>query len=118
MLEHFILDNILSGSSIHNEKANSVQTKCTYCGIFNHSVEKCFKKIRNEKDYEKQAIRKLFHANSCLHSRILIAELPEYGIKCLEKFQSQCAHMTFSQKSCYDRNFQQVTHKGGESAIN
>ena len=26
--------------------------------------------------------------------------------------------MTFTDKSRYDRNFQQVTHKGGESAIN
>ena len=26
--------------------------------------------------------------------------------------------MTFSDKSRYDRTFQQVTHKGGESAIN
>ena len=26
--------------------------------------------------------------------------------------------MTFADKSRYDRNFQQVTHKGGESAIN
>ena len=26
--------------------------------------------------------------------------------------------MTFSYKSRYDRTFQQVTHKGGESAIN
>ena len=25
--------------------------------------------------------------------------------------------MTFADKSIYDRNFQQVTHKGGESAI-
>ena len=26
--------------------------------------------------------------------------------------------MTFSDKSRYDRNFRQVTHKGGESAMN
>ena len=26
--------------------------------------------------------------------------------------------MTFADKSRYDRNFQQVTHKGGESEIN
>ena len=26
--------------------------------------------------------------------------------------------MTFGDKSIYDRTFQQVTHKGGESAIN
>ena len=68
--------------------------------------------------YAKTAIRNLSHANSCVHSRRLIAEFPEDGIKCLENLQSHCANMTFSDKSRYDINFQQVTHKGGESAIN
>ena len=35
-----------------------------------------------------------------------------------EKLQSHCANMTFADKSWYDRTFQQVTHKGGEYAIN
>ena len=69
-------------------------------------------------DYAKKAIRNLLHANIDLHSRRLIAELPKYGIKCIEKLQSHCANMNFSDKSRYDRTFQQVTHKGGESAIN
>ena len=43
------LDNSLSGSSRHSDKANSAKTKCTYCGLNNHSVEKCFKNIRKEK---------------------------------------------------------------------
>ena len=64
------------------------------------------------------AIRNILHANSDAHSRILIAEFPTYGIKCLEKLQSHCANMTFADKSRYDRTFQQVTHKGWESAIN
>ena len=64
------------------------------------------------------AIRNLLHANSCIHSRRLIAEFPEDGIKCMEKLQSHCANVTFSDKSRYDRIFQQVTHKVGESAIN
>ena len=34
----------------HNEKAHSVQTKCTFCGLNNHSAEKCFKRIRQEKE--------------------------------------------------------------------
>ena len=63
-------------------------------------------------------IRNLLHANSCVHSRRLIAEFPEDGIKCMENLQSHCANMTFADKSRYDRNFQKVTHKGGESAIN
>ena len=64
------------------------------------------------------AIRNLLHANSCVHSKRLIAESPEYGIKCMEKLQSHCANKTFADKSIYDRTFQQVTRKGGESAIN
>ena len=43
----------------------------------------------NIKDYAKMAIRNLLHANSCVHSRRLIAEFPEYGIKCMEK----CNHI-------------------------
>ena len=69
-------------------------------------------------DYAKNDIRKLFHANIDVHSRILIAEFPKYGIKCIEKLQSHCANMTFADQSRYDRNVQQVTHKGGESEIN
>ena len=72
----------------------------------------------NVKYYAKMAIRNLLHANSCIHSRRLIAEFPEDGIKCMEKLQAHCANMTFADKSRYDRTFQQVTHKGGESAIN
>ena len=53
--DYLNLDNSNSGSSRHNEKANSVQTKCTYCGISNHSVEKCFKKIRKEKEKARSA---------------------------------------------------------------
>ena len=72
----------------------------------------------NIKEYAKMAIRNLLHANSCVNSRKLIAEFLEDGIKCMEELQSHCANMTFADKSRYDRTFQQVTHKGGESAIN
>ena len=67
----------------------------------------------NVKDYAKIAIRNLLHANIFVHSRRLIAEFPENGIKYKEKLQSHCANMTFADKSRYDRTFQQVTHKGG-----
>ena len=60
---------------------------------------------KNLKDYAKQAIRNLLHSNSCVHSRRLIAEFPEDGIKCLEKLQSHFANMTFADKSRYDRTF-------------
>ena len=43
----------------------------------------------NVKDYARQAIRKLLHANSCVQSRRLISEFPEDGIKCMEN----CSHI-------------------------
>ena len=60
----------------------------------------------NVKDYSKQAIRNLLHANSDVHSRRLIAEFPKDGIKCIEKLQSHCANMNFADKSRYDITFQ------------
>ena len=50
-------------------------------------------------DYAKKATRNLLHANIDVNSRILIAELPKDGIKCIEKLKSNCANMTFSDKS-------------------
>ena len=44
------LGRSVSGSSRHNERSNSVQTKCTFCGLNNHSAEECFKRIRQEKE--------------------------------------------------------------------
>ena len=58
------------------------------------------------------------HANIDVHSRRYIAQFQKDGIKCIDKFQLHCANMTFTDKSRYDRTFQQVTHKGGESSIN
>ena len=55
--------------------------------------------------------------NIDVHSRRLIDEFPGYGIKSIEKLQSHCANMTFSDKSRYDITFHKVTHKGEESAI-
>ena len=43
----------------------------------------------NVKDYAKMAIRNLLHANSCVHSRRIIAEFLEDGIKCMEN----CNHI-------------------------
>ena len=68
--------------------------------------------------YAKKAIRNIVRANIDVHSRIFISEFPKYGIKCIERLQSHCANMTFSHKSRYDRTFQQVTQKIGESANN
>ena len=93
--------------------------------IFSQYIETCevllnYPKIGGDdvKGYAKQAIINLLHANSDVHSRRLISDFPKYGIKCIEKLQSHCANMTFADKSRYDRTFQRVTNKGGESAIN
>ena len=44
------LDSSISGSSRNSEGAQYVQTKCTLCRGNNHSAEKCFKRIRKEKE--------------------------------------------------------------------
>ena len=94
--------------------------------IFSHYRETCevlldYPKIGEDdaiEDYEKKAIINLLHANIDVQSRRLIAGFPKDGVKCIDKLQSHCANMTFADKIRYDRTFQQVTRKGGESAIN
>ena len=44
--DYLNLDSIISGSSIHSERAHSIQAKCTFCGGNIHSAEKCFERIR------------------------------------------------------------------------
>ena len=39
-----------SGSGRNSERAHAVQKKCTFCGGNNHSAEKCFRRIRKEKE--------------------------------------------------------------------
>ena len=92
--------------------------------IFSLYTETCdvlidYSKIGGDdiEDDEKNAIRNLLHANIDAHSRRLFAEFPMDGIQCIEKLQSNCANMTFADKSRYDRTFQQVTHTGGEYLI-
>ena len=68
-------------------------------------------------DYAKTAIRNLLHAKIDVHSRRLFSEFTIDGIKCIGKLQSHFANMAFADESRYDRTFQQVTHKGGESVI-
>ena len=69
------------------------------------------------KDFKK-SIRNLLHANIDVHSRRLIDEFPGDGVKFISKLQSHFANMNFYDKSRYDRIFQKVTHKGGDSAMN
>ena len=67
--------------------------------IFSQYIETCevilyYPKIGGNDvigDYSKKDIRNLLHANIYVHSRILIADFPKYGIKCIEKLQSHCA---------------------------
>ena len=94
--------------------------------IFSQYTESCevlldYPKIGGDdviEDYERKAVRNLLHENIDVHSKRLIAEFPKDGIKCIEKLQSHCENMTFSEKSRYDRIFQQVTRKRGEYEIN
>ena len=83
--EYLNLDSSQLGSSKTNEKANSAKAKCTYCGLYNHSVEKCLKKIRKEKEKARSAgassnknsdcpARKCFRCGSEDH---LIAKFPK-----------------------------------------
>ena len=46
--DYLNLDRI-SGFGINSEIENTVHTNCTFCGGNNHSAEKCFKMIRQEK---------------------------------------------------------------------
>ena len=48
--DYMNLDSSVSGSSRHNDRAHYVMIKCTFCGLNNHSAEKCFKRIRQEKE--------------------------------------------------------------------
>ena len=53
--EYLNLDSSQSSQGKYNEKANSAKSKCTYCGLTNYSVEKCFKNIRKEKEKARSA---------------------------------------------------------------
>ena len=50
LTDYLNLDSSVSGSSRHNERAHYVQTKCTFCGINNHSDQhlKHFRGRRSE----------------------------------------------------------------------
>ena len=73
--------------------------------IFSHYKETC--EVLSEdpeigwedlKCFVKKAIRNILHASIDFHSRSLIDEFPEDGVKCISKLQSHCANMTFSEK--------------------
>ena len=44
-----------SGFGKDSQREKNVHTKCTFCGGTNHSAEKCFKRIRQEKEKSRAA---------------------------------------------------------------
>ena len=90
--EYLNLDSSKSSQSKHNEKENYAKAKCTYCGLTNHSVEKCFKNIRNEKEKSRSAgvssnknsdcpAQKCFRCGSEDHLIAKCPKPPKYGEK-------------------------------------
>ena len=69
-------------------------------------------------DHAKNPTWKLLHACMDEHSQRLIEDYTVYVLQATTILQSQCANMNFSDQIRYNRLFQQVIHKGGESAIN
>ena len=69
----------------YRERAHTVQTKCTFCGHKNYPAEKCFKRIRKEKEkyrvvdvssniHMERTSRKCFRCGSEYH---MIAKCPK-----------------------------------------
>ena len=56
------------------------------------------------------------HAYIDVHSQRLIYERPGDIVQAISILKSQCANMEFSDQSRYNRMFQQVVQKGGDSA--
>ena len=69
-------------------------------------------------DYAKQSTWDLLHLYIDTHSQISIDECQGDGVQAILIFQSQCANMTFDDQIRYNRLFQKVAHKRGESSTN
>ena len=52
------------------------------------------------------------------HNQRLIDKCPGYGSQAISVLKSQCANIKFSDQIRYNRLFQKVVHKEGESKIN
>ena len=76
--------------------------------------------IRGENlpDYTNKANWNPLHEKIDKYIQRYIYEYPGDGLQAIKILQSQCANMTFSDKSKYNRPFKQVVHKLGEPAIN
>ena len=73
---------------------------------------------RGVTDYSKQSTWNLLHSYIDEHSKKLIDEYSGDVAEAITIFQSQCSNMNFSDKIRYNRQFQQVVHKIGDSEIN
>ena len=69
-------------------------------------------------DYDKKFTWNLLREYIDAHSQILVDECPGDLVQSISIVQPQCANMTFADQSRYNRMFQQLVHKGGESEIN
>ena len=63
-------------------------------------------------------MRNLLCTNIDVHSRRLIAKFPGDGVKCISKLQSNCANMTFLERSDMIDFSKKFKHKGGGSEMN
>ena len=63
--------------------------------------------------YDKQETWNLLHAYIDSHRKRLIYEYPMYGLQDIIRVQPQCANMSFSENSRYNRLFHQVVNKVG-----
>ena len=69
----------------------------------------------NIQNYASKDIRNIFHSYIDAHSHRLIDDYPGYVLEATTGLQSQFSRIIFSDKNTYNRLFQQVLHKVGES---
>ena len=68
--------------------------------------------------YSKNSTWRLLNAYIYAQNQRLIDAFPGYGEQAISRLQSQCANMKISDQIRYNRLYQKVVHKGGNSEIN
>ena len=69
-------------------------------------------------DYSNKTTWRILHSYINAHIQRLLYEYPDNVVHYITILKSQCANMTFSDKTKYSRLSEQVVQKGGESEIN
>ena len=69
-------------------------------------------------DHAKKTTWNLLHTYIDAHSQRLIEEYPGDGLQSISRLKYQRSNMTFDEQRIYNRLFQKVLHKGGDSEIN